>query len=84
MKLLVSRYERTQQTEEDVPEHLLKDVAELFAAKLVRIFFRLCLATETKGAPWEAETSSLLATRLWSRDLLLWISVAAWRSCVGA
>jgi hypothetical protein len=64
-----------------VPEHLLEDVAELFAAKLVGIFLSLCLSAEAKGAPREAETCSLLVARLWSRDLLFWISIAAWR-CV--
>jgi hypothetical protein len=64
-----------------VPEHLLEDVAELFAAKLVGIFLGLCLSTKAKGTPREAEASSLLIARLGSWDLFFWISIAAWR-CV--
>jgi hypothetical protein len=66
-----------------VPEHLLEDIAELFTAKLVGIFLGLCLSTKAKGAPREAETSSLLVARLWSWDLLFWVSIATWR-CVRA
>jgi hypothetical protein len=64
-----------------IPEHLLKDVAELLAAKLVRVFLVLRFSTEAKCAPWEAETASLLVPWLWSWDLLFWVSVTTWR-CV--
>jgi hypothetical protein len=59
----------------NVPEHLLEDVAELLAAKLVRIFLVLCLSTEAKCAPWEAETCSLLVARLGSGNHLFWVSI---------
>lgn len=64
-----------------IPEHLLKDTAELFAAELVRILLVLCLSAEAKSAPWEAETPSLLVAGLWSWDLLFWITIATW-GCV--
>jgi hypothetical protein len=63
----------------NVPEHLLKDVAKLLAAKLVRIFLVLCFSTEAKCAPWEAETCTLLVARLGSGTLLFWVSITTWR-----
>lgn len=62
-----------------IPEHLLEDVAELFTAELVRVFLILCLPTETKCAPREAEAASLLVARLGSWNLFFWVSIATWR-----
>jgi hypothetical protein len=72
-------------SKQNVPEHLFKYVAELLAAELVCILFRLCLAAKAKGAPREAEaaTASLLFPGIRSRDLFVVVEASRSRARAG-